>query len=164
MSEPITEEWLKEVGFTLKTQRRFWAKVNLDGPESGLVDGRCWLWTGATTKTRGQGYGHFCLRHGVLLMAHRVGYELVFGPIPQGLQLDHVCRTQLCVRADHLEPVTQQVNLLRGDTASARNSRKTHCNRGHEFIGENYILRRGAKECVICRRMRAQSYRLAKSR
>lgn len=81
---------------------RFWAYVP-DRPDDG-----CWLWTGHTNGS----YGVFWdgERH---RLTHRFAYELVLGPIPEGLVLDHLCRTPRCVRPDHLEPVTQQENVRR---------------------------------------------------
>jgi len=65
------------------------------------------------------------------LLAHRWIYEQVVGPIPAGLDLDHLCRNRWCVNPEHQEPVTRRENLLRGDTVTARNAAKTHCSRGH---------------------------------
>ena len=80
---------------------RFWAKVNVQ--PTG-----CWLWTGAQVK----GYGR--LRFGGRVQpAHRVAYEMMVGPIPSGLTLDHLCHVKACVRPSHLEPVTQAENLHR---------------------------------------------------
>jgi hypothetical protein len=74
------------------------------------VTGFCWLWTGAVGSS-----GHGRIRpHGRLLQAHRWVYELLVGPIPEGLDLDHLCRIRRCVNPDHLEPVTRQLNLARG--------------------------------------------------
>ncbi|MBT2412652.1 HNH endonuclease [Streptomyces sp. ISL-12] len=67
------------------------------------------LWTGSTD----QGYGRLRFR-GRLVRAHRFSYELNVGPIPDGHQVDHLCRTPSCVRPDHLEAVTQRENVLRG--------------------------------------------------
>ena len=64
-------------------------------------------------------------------LAHRVLYEKWFGPIPNGLDLDHLCRNTWCVNPYHQEPVTRRENLLRGETVTARNAAKTHCIRGH---------------------------------
>ena len=81
-----------------------------------IFDDGCWEWAGAHT---GPGYGK--IREGgvgsPLLGAPRVIYEICKGPIPGGLQLDHLCRNRGCVRPDHLEPVTQSENISRGYTA-----------------------------------------------
>lgn len=79
---------------------RFWAKVNKTGD--------CWLWTGWRTN----GYGRFTT-NGKNWRAHRFAFEEMRGPIPEGLQLDHLCRVRHCVNPDHLEPVTRQQNMLR---------------------------------------------------
>lgn len=91
-------------------EARFWAKVNKDGPapthRSDL--GSCWLWTASTN----WGYGVLSI-DGRSIRAHRFAYELLVGPIPEGLQLDHLCHVRHCVRPDHLEPVTLQENVVR---------------------------------------------------
>src|SRR5690349_20028702 len=81
----------------------------------------CIEWTG-TRNTKG--YGRIA-RGGVngrFLMAHRVAYELARGPIPEGLQLDHLCRNRLCCNPDHLEPVTRQENVARGRAPNVLNA------------------------------------------
>lgn len=94
--------------------RKFWAQVDKDGP---LPDerpdlGPCWVWTGCVHKATG--YGLFGARVGSRLV-HRIAYQYVVGPIPKGLHLDHLCRRRLCLRPDHLEPVTPRENIRRGD-------------------------------------------------
>ena len=81
----------------------------------------CWLWIGAINEN---GYGLFW-HEGKWGKAHRASYELYVGPIPQGRELDHLCRIRRCVNWVHVEPVTRRVNLLRGDTIVAENARKT---------------------------------------
>jgi hypothetical protein len=83
-------------------QRRFAAKTQ-PGPDG------CIIWTGAVDPT---GYGRFSLA-GQMLYAHRVAYQWAHGPIPQGLDLDHLCRVRACVNPDHLEAVNRRTNLLR---------------------------------------------------
>lgn len=114
----------------------------------------CWLWTGARN---GSGYGRIQVarrRH----LAHRVMYELANGPIPSGLVLDHLCRTPLCVRPDHLEAVSQRENLLRGKTITARNAAASHCPRGHEYSAANTVVRGGSRKCIECNRARNRAY------
>lgn len=114
----------------------------------------CWLWTGTTTKA---GYGQV-RRNGKAIYAHRAVYEALVGPIPEGLQIDHLCRVRNCVNPLHLEPVTQRENLLRGETITARNAAKTHCPQGHAYEGDN-IYRRAdrpnSRGCNTCLRSRA---------
>lgn len=96
---------------------RFWSKVD----QSAGPDG-CWPWTRATSA---KGYGKYMptTSH---VGAHRVAYEYLVGPIPDGLELDHLCRNVLCCNPAHLEPVTHQENMRRA--AAARVERKCeHC-------------------------------------
>jgi hypothetical protein len=72
--------------------------------------GPCWEWTSARTPS---GYARV-KRQGRDSQAHRVAYEVHVGPIPDGLELDHLCRNRGCVRPDHLEPVTHAENMRRG--------------------------------------------------
>lgn len=106
----------------------------------------CVFWTAATD---GKGYGLFW--DGRLVRAHRWAYEYFKGPIPEGLQLDHLCRNRNCVNPAHLEPVTQRENLLRGTTLSAANFAKTHCPQGHPYSGANlYVKPNGGRDCRKC--------------
>lgn len=93
--------------------------------------------------------------------AHRVYYEARFGPIPAGLQLDHLCRNRGCVNPDHLEPVTCRENLMRGHTVAAANAKKTHCNAGHALAGDNLRVWKGKRYCIVCQRERQKERALA---
>lgn len=94
-----------------------------------LGDSGCWLWIAALNRN---GYG--LARFGRVRVAHRVTYELLVGPIPGGLDLDHLCRVRNCVNPSHLEPVTRRENLRRGE----HNYRDaTHCQQGHPYAGDN---------------------------
>jgi hypothetical protein len=107
----------------------------------------CWLWVGARTKGRSAYYGTYNSQR-----AHRLVYEATIGPIPRGLVLDHLCRNPLCVRPDHLEPVTNKENILRGVSFSAKNAQKTHCPEGHEYSAWNtYTRPSGHRVCMQCR-------------
>jgi hypothetical protein len=125
-------------------EERFEAKY-IPEPNSG-----CWLWLGALD---GHGYGHIYVG-GKYRSAHRVGYELRNGQIPEGLVVDHLCRMPACVNPDHLEPVTQSENLRRSPIMD-RYSRLTHCKRGHEFNVENTRIRKlsGHRTCIKCMNM-----------
>jgi hypothetical protein len=114
----------------------------------------CWLWRGSSSDGH---YGNF-QRDGRLYLAHRYAYEDVVGPIPPGLELDHLCRTPACVRPDHLEPVTPKVNQHRGMSPSGINSRKTHCAQGHEFSVQATGKRAGRRRCVECHRERNRQW------
>lgn len=124
---------------------RFWAKVDRSGGPDA-----CWNWTASTTA---DGYGRFRVRpessgESQKALAHRVAYELLVGPIPDGLQIDHLCRNRGCVNPAHLEPVTGQENTLRGDTIPASHAAQTHCTRGHLLSGANLRLSpNGARVC-----------------
>ena len=125
---------------------RFWSKVDFDGP---LWEGtHCWGWTAFYGA---HGYGQVRW-NGTTRRSHRVAYELLRGPIPTGLTLDHLCRNRLCVRPLHLEPVTNKENILRGDGLTARQARQTHCMYGHLFDEANtQIDYRGGRRCRTCR-------------
>lgn len=100
------------------------------------------------------GYGTLRVR-GKTTYAHRAIYENVNGPVPDGMVLDHLCRNRDCVNPDHLEPVTNKENILRGVSPAAINARKTHCVRGHALTGENlFINSNGRRVCRTCARNR----------
>jgi hypothetical protein len=138
---------------------RFWASVKKTED--------CWIWTGRISE---HGYGLFntgrrSLGENRRHYAHRYSYELLVGPIPEGLTLDHLCHTQddACADADnclhrrccnpaHLEPVTSAVNTRRGSAA-----RKTHCKYKHELTAANTYRQSatGRRSCIECRKLRA---------
>jgi len=110
----------------------------------------CWEWVGAISNA---GYGLFTLDK--LMGAHRASYVLFKGVIFEGLQIDHLCRNKICVNPDHLEAVTPRVNTMRAENAPATiNSKKTHCYKGHELLGDNlYVVSTtGERRCKICTR------------
>lgn len=108
----------------------------------------CWLYLGSLTSN---GYGKASVA-GRTALAHRAAYEALVGPIPPGLQLDHLCRNRACYNPAHLEPVTQRENLRRGRNSNAE---KTHCPLGHEYSDENtYVCARGKRSCKTCNRAR----------
>lgn len=139
-------------------RRRFLEKVLYATDGSG-----CWLWQAYIDAS---GYGRFNRGPGISPMAHRYAYEEFVGPIPDGLQLDHVkalgCRHRHCVNPLHLEPVTHTENVARGISFGAVNATKTHCVSGHEFTPENTITRPdrpGTRECRTCARATKAAYK-----
>ena len=95
---------------------RFDAKVDRHGPMPEGFGDPCWLWTGARCS---DGYGSIRAggRQGRTLAAHRVSWELAYGPVPSGMEIDHLCRTRGCVNPRHLEAIPHGANVLRGDLA-----------------------------------------------
>lgn len=137
---------------------RFFAKVNKNGPLSPRVAGRCWEWLGTRNTARG-GYGQVRMNKR-LHAAHRFSYEITGRTIPDGFDLDHLCRNPPCVNPDHLQPVTRQVNLLRGETTTAANAAVTECPAGHAYDQENtYINKAGQRICRRCAYLRNKAAR-----
>lgn len=132
---------------------RFWSNVTGDDVRT------CWLWTATCGTT---GYGKFKFR-GRVVRAHRHAYELLRAEIPHGLVLDHLCRERACVNPWHLEPVSQRVNVLRGQGVAAVAARKTHCPHGHRYDDSNTVVTAdGFRRCRTCRSA-ADRVRRAKS-
>lgn len=120
-------------------EERFWEKVDKTGD--------CWLWQASKN---GVGYGAFSVNQ-TWVMAHRFSYELAKGPIPAGMVIDHICRVRACVRPEHLDAVSFQVNVLR---AVAR----THCPQGHLYTPDNLYVSKGHNKCRECHRKRSADY------
>lgn len=117
-----------------------------------------WLWTACCTPA---GYGQFGVA-GRIVMAHRWLYEQLVGPIPDGMQLDHMCRVRPCVNPDHLEVVTQLENIMRGVSVGALLARRKECMRGHPYTTANsYVGPTGARSCRVCARLRKAEARAA---
>jgi hypothetical protein len=122
---------------TTPPKKKFWEKVD-------KVDGGCWVWIGVLNN----GYGW----HGGKL-ARRTSYMELVGEIPEGLELDHLCRNTPCVNPAHLEPVTRDENARR------RFAAQTHCRNGHEYTPENtYSPTPRSKRCRTCNRINVAAY------
>lgn len=105
--------------------------------------GECWMWTG-WYDSRGYGRVRWEKR---AQQAHRVVYEIIKGEkIPKELTSDHLCRNHWCVNPDHIEPVTNRENILRGFNRAAMFARRERCPKGHEFT-----VRGATNPTRICR-------------
>ena len=123
---------------------RFWSKVDRDGP------GGCWIWTGSRSKA---GYGTFNRgRRGAgYALSHRYSYEAAIGPIPEGKELDHLCRVRHCVNPAHLAAVTHRTNFLRGVRETAQIHLSGKCIRGHDLVTDAYFQKGKRIYCKLCR-------------
>jgi hypothetical protein len=128
----------------------FWSRVD----KSGGPDA-CWPWLGAVNA---KGYGRRHLR-GRLTLAHRAAHLFSKGEIPEGFTVDHLCRNRRCQNPLHLEAVPHRVNLLRGNTITAKSAATVACPRGHAYDVSNTAHRSGHRVCKTCDRARsARSY------
>jgi len=127
---------------------RFWEKVD-------KTDG-CWLWTASRTTS---GYGQFCPVGNVPRKAHRIAWELTYGPVPEGAHVLHRCDTPLCVRPDHLFLGDAAANVDDMWTKSrAYAQTQTHCQQGHEFTPENTYTWNANRYCRECGRTYSRNY------
>jgi hypothetical protein len=150
---------IAEKGFTSKQLERFEDRYYLE-PNTG-----CWIWVGGD---KSGGYGRFWLAGcRTEMRAHRWSYLYHRGEIPEGKEIDHLCRIPCCVNPSHLEAVTHLENMRRGTAAekSAEYQRgKTHCPQGHPYSGDNLALEPGrpgkppSRRCRICRKAARQRF------
>ena len=137
--------------YKISAEIRFWKKVKKTDT--------CWIWIGAKSE---QGYGRFIAQSGRVLQAHRFAYELMNGVIPEGMELDHLCKNPSCVNPSHLEVVTHAENIVRSMAGKVNNPQtiKTHCPSGHPYDELNtYLNKQGKRECRICHRERNRNRR-----
>ena len=136
---------------------RLRSAVELVVPELG----ECMVYNGQRSK---DGYGIVRIerKH---QMVHKVMWSDTHGPVPEGHQLDHLCKNEPCWRLEHLEIVTPRDNVLRSSSPAAENYRKTHCKNGHELTGDNLALnlragrKRPTRICKACSRENTAAYR-----
>lgn len=123
---------------------RFFEKVKISTSNPMWNGTTCWIWKASKND---KGYGGIGYQ-GKVVRSHRLAYEMLIGDIPDGLELDHLCRRRDCVNPFHLEPVTHKVNMSRGKAAS-----KTHCLRGHPLSGSNVGINSVIKTryCKTCK-------------
>lgn len=142
---------------TFTEWKRFWDKTEYDW------DTGCSLWTG---NVRSNGYGVVCVsgQRGEVVSAHRFIYEHCYGPIAEGLVIDHLCRVRNCVNPGHLEAVTTRENVLRGEGTAAKRAKQTHCVHGHEFTPENTHRKAARPNHRICKTCRREDNRRRRAR
>jgi hypothetical protein len=121
----------------------------------------CWIWLGSKS---GSGYGRM-QRNNKKYFVHRFVYEIYKGKIPEGYEVDHLCRKRDCVNPEHLEAVTMKENRVR----AGNTRRKDFCKHGHPFSGGNLRLyfnkkrNKFIKECRKCHYDYNKSWRLKNS-
>ena len=128
---------------------RFRVKLDFWGPETDRVPTRCWVFVGANSGgKRPYGVTWDGKRR---VKAHRYVWTVANGEIPDGMEIDHLCKTTMCARLSHLELVTRRENVMRSDAPGPRAVRTNRCKRDHEFTPENTINRSdGYRECRKC--------------
>ena len=119
-----------------------WNNRIVVNPETG-----CWDWMG---QINNWGYGVAAISQRKTAV-HRVVYELLVGPIPDGMQIDHTCRNRRCQNPDHLQVVTLSENVALGKL------RNTHCPQGHEYTAENLLPNETYRKCRTCNRERCKA-------
>lgn len=126
---------------------RFTSKITL---VAGPLDTPCHVWTGAIDR---RGYGKFWW-NGKTVKTHRLAFELKVRSLDTTEKLDHLCRVRGCCNTIHLEPVSNKVNTLRGESPAAKHARKTHCPQGHAYDTANTMIYSGKRYCRACQRGR----------
>jgi hypothetical protein len=126
-------------------EERFWPKVDAEGD--------CWVWTKYRDK---DGYGTFTAAGpGKSTRVHKFAWQTLVGEVPDGYELDHLCRNRPCCNPDHLEVVTHAENMRRTDATAQKlkykASQRTHCKRNHPYSGRNLVMDGGQRRCRTCR-------------
>ena len=131
---------------TDRQKERLWQRIDTTGP--------CWEWEGCRVVGYGKVYAG-----GRTWRVHRLVWELLVGPIPDGMVLDHLCHNRACSNPDHLQVTTQRENITRGGTLPAMWLRQTHCVNGHPLSGDNLGTGSdGERRCKTCHRDRQREY------
>lgn len=107
----------------------------------------------AKTSTIVNGY-HKLWVNKKMTRAHRWVWQLINGPIPEGMVIDHLCSNRACIAIDHLRMVTQQENIMAG---KHNINNRSHCNKGHIFEGNIMVRKNGKRECAECNRERSRA-------
>lgn len=131
-----------------KDLERFMSKVE--------VTTGCWFWRGAMSDRQ---YGVFSVGP-TAIAAHKAAFEHFIHPVPEELELDHVCRITYCVNPEHLRPVTHTENMAR-----SRNTMRLTCKKGHDLANDFYVRRRDSGEgiskvCATCMREAQKRWRM----
>lgn len=124
----------------------FWSKADVRN------ENECWLWKRSLSTG---GYPRY--KKGNIYYAHIYAYTITKGAIPDGLELDHTCLTRSCINPNHLEAITHQENMLRGNTFASKQSKQTHCKRNHSL--DNSYIHKNRRLCRICRAQASRKFR-----
>lgn len=154
LGEAMKRRWADEISRAKLTQVQIYRTIEVFLGMIKKIEDGCWIWQG---RIYDNGYGNFGLNK-KYTTAHRFSYQHFKGKIPKGKVIDHLCRNKTCVNPEHLEAVSIKENVLRGSGIAAKNAKKTHCKRGHEFTPQNtysYVKNQGiGRTCRECGRLR----------